>query len=93
MLRRRAACLLVLAATAACGTEVERGGGAAAAGPDVVVLGPVDGLDLPGVDLDRVQVGETAPDFTAASLAGPTWTLSGFRGAKNVILVFYRGHW
>ncbi len=58
-----------------------------------IVLGPVDGHDLPGVDLDRVQVGESAPDFTLTSLAGPPVTLSSFRGVKNVVLVFYRGHW
>jgi len=60
---------------------------------DELVLGPADGLDLPGVDLERVQVGQMAPDFTLASLAGPLVTLSGFQGEKNVVLVFYRGHW
>lgn len=58
-----------------------------------VVLGPVDGLDFPAIDLERVQVGDLAPDFSLASLAGPVVTLSDFRGAKNVILVFYRGYW
>jgi hypothetical protein len=58
-----------------------------------VVLGPVDGRDLPAVDLERVQVGDLAPDFSLASLAGPVETLSDFRGTKNVILVFYRGYW
>lgn len=58
-----------------------------------MALGPVDGHDLPGVDTARVGVGDVAPDFTLASLrSGPT-TLSSFRGAKNVVLVFYRGHW
>ena len=61
--------------------------------PAETVLGPVDGHDLPGVDLDRVQVGEPAPDFKLTSLAGPPVTLSSFRGVKNVVLVFYRGHW
>ena len=56
-------------------------------------LGPVDGRDLPGTDLDRVQVGDGAPDFSLVSLAGPIVTLSDFRGEKNVILVFYRGYW
>jgi hypothetical protein len=58
-----------------------------------VVLGPVDGQDLPGVDLERIQVGDVAPDFSLASLAGPVVTLSDFRGTKNVVLVFYRGYW
>lgn len=58
-----------------------------------VVLGPADGRDLPAIDLERVQVGDLAPDFSLASLAGPVVTLSDFRGTKNVILVFYRGYW
>jgi hypothetical protein len=58
-----------------------------------LTLGPKDGLDLPPVDLDRVKVGDLAPDFSAVSLAGPVVTLSDFRGKKNVVLVFYRGHW
>lgn len=60
---------------------------------DPVVLGPADGRELPGVDLDRVQAGDVAPDFSLRSLAGPAVTLSDFRGDKNVILVFYRGYW
>lgn len=58
-----------------------------------VTLGPVDGLDLPGVDLERVRVGDRAPDFSLVSLAGPVVTLSSFRGRRNVVLVFYRGWW
>jgi len=61
--------------------------------PAQVTLGPVDGRELPGVDLERIQVGDPAPDFSLASLAGPVVTLSQFRGQKNVILVFYRGYW
>ena len=55
-------------------------------------LGPKDGRDLPPVDLERVSVGQTVPDFTLAKPGGETLTLSGLRG-KNVVLVFYRGHW
>jgi hypothetical protein len=58
-----------------------------------IVLGPVDGHDLLGVDLERVQAGDMAPDFSANTLAGPVATLSSFRGEKNVVLFFYRGHW
>ena len=61
--------------------------------PEEIVFGPADGMDLPGIDLERVQAGQMAPDFTLASLAGPPLTLSDFRGEKNVVLVFYRGHW
>ncbi len=45
------------------------------------------------MDLDRVQVGAPAPDFTLPSFQGDTLTLSDFRGRAEVILVFYRGHW
>lgn len=58
-----------------------------------VMLGPVDGHDLAPVDTGRVAAGDMAPDFALASLAGPNVQLSSYRGEKNVILVFYRGHW
>lgn len=58
-----------------------------------VELGPKDGHDLPATDLDRVAVGTLAPDFSLESLDGTSLTLSDFRGRKNVVLVFYRGHW
>jgi peroxiredoxin (alkyl hydroperoxide reductase subunit C) len=56
-------------------------------------LGPVDGLDLAPTDLERVAVGTMAPDFSLEAMIGDTITLSGYRGSKNVVLVFYRGHW
>ena len=56
-------------------------------------LGPHDGLDLPGVDTGRVAVGDIAPDFSLMTYAGTVTTLSDFRGEKNVVLVFFRGHW
>ena len=58
-----------------------------------IVLGPTDGHDLSPTDIDRVLAGHMAPDFSATSLAGPIVTLSQFRGQKNVVLFFYRGHW
>ena len=58
-----------------------------------MVLGPKDGFDLPPTELDRVAVGSMAPDFSLLTLAGDTVTLSDFRGVKDVVLVFYRGHW
>ncbi|MBI70892.1 MAG: hypothetical protein CME29_04100 [Gemmatimonadetes bacterium] len=60
---------------------------------DEMVLGPVDGFDLSGLDLERVQAGHLAPDFTLSALNQPPITLSEFRGSKNVVLVFYRGKW
>lgn len=56
-------------------------------------LGPKDGAGLPPTDLGRVAVGSPAPDFTLESKDGGTVTLSSFHDRKNVVLVFYRGHW
>lgn len=58
-----------------------------------VQLGPVDGFDLPPTELERVAIGSMAPDFSLETMNNDTLTLSGFRGEKNVVLVFYRGHW
>jgi len=56
-------------------------------------LGPADGLDLPATDIGRVAVGTEAPLFTLESFDHGVVDLAGFRGEKNVVLVFYRGHW
>jgi cytochrome oxidase Cu insertion factor (SCO1/SenC/PrrC family) len=56
-------------------------------------LGPKDGAGLPPTDLARVAVGSPAPEFSLESKDGATVTLSTFQGRKNVVLVFYRGHW
>jgi peroxiredoxin len=57
------------------------------------MLGPVDGKDLAPTDIERVAVGQPAPDFALARYGGGTLRLSQYRGQKNVVLVFYRGHW
>jgi len=54
--------------------------------------GPKDGAGLAAADLDRAQAGQTAPDFTLQRSDGTDLTLSSLQG-KNVVLVFYRGHW
>ncbi len=56
-------------------------------------LGPADGHDLPPTDIARVAVGTEAPLFTLESFDHGAVDLAGFRGEKNVVLVFYRGHW
>ena len=56
-------------------------------------LGPVDGRELPATEIERVAIGAKAPDFTLARFGGGTVTLSEFKGKKNVVLMFYRGHW
>ena len=63
---------------------------AAAASPQ---LGPKDGAGLPASDLQRVKIGQAAPDFTLENIDRKPVSLSDFRGNKNVLLVFYRGHW
>ena len=66
---------------------------AVAAAEIAPALGPKDGAGLAPIDLARVAVGSPAPDFTLESKDGAAVTLSSFRGQKNVVLVFYRGHW
>jgi cytochrome oxidase Cu insertion factor (SCO1/SenC/PrrC family) len=56
-------------------------------------LGPTDGNGLAPTDLERVKVGDPAPDFTLEDENGKPMTLSQFREKQDVILVFYRGHW
>jgi peroxiredoxin Q/BCP len=38
-------------------------------------------------------VGDVAPDFTLPTATGGEVTLSQFRGARPVVLVFYRAFW
>ena len=56
-------------------------------------LGPKDGPDLAATDLNRIKVGQPAPDFSLENADGNVITLSDFRGKKTVVLVFYRGYW
>ena len=56
-------------------------------------LGPKDGADLAPTDLNRIKVGQSAPDFTLEDVEGKAVTLSSFQGKKSVVLVFYRGYW
>jgi len=58
-----------------------------------VTMGPKDGLALPPADTGRVRIGELAPDFSLESYRGEVVTLSDYRDRKDVVLVFYRGHW
>jgi len=55
-------------------------------------LGPKDGADLSPTDLNRIKVGQPAPDFSLEDAGGKTIALSEFRDKKTVILVFYRGY-
>jgi cytochrome oxidase Cu insertion factor (SCO1/SenC/PrrC family) len=55
--------------------------------------GPKNGAKEAATDLDRIKVGQPAPDFTLEDSDGKNVTLVDYRGKKNVVLVFYRGHW
>jgi peroxiredoxin len=41
--------------------------------------------------MPRVELGALAPDFELEDFKGSRMTLSGYRGRKNVVLVFNRG--
>ncbi len=41
----------------------------------------------------RVEVGQTAPDFTLPDPDGSNHSTAGLRGEKNLLLVFFRGAW
>jgi len=56
-------------------------------------LGPKDGADLSPTDLNRIKVGQPAPDFSLEDAGGKIIALSEFRDKKTVVLVFYRGYW
>jgi cytochrome oxidase Cu insertion factor (SCO1/SenC/PrrC family) len=64
-----------------------------AGAPAWAQLGAKDGADLAPTDLNRVKVGQSAPDFSLEDVSGKPITLSDFRGKKTVVLVFYRGYW
>jgi len=61
--------------------------------PVAAQLGPKDGANLPATDLERIKIGQPAPDFTLQNQDGKNISLSDYRGKKSVVLVFYRGHW
>ena len=71
-------------------TLLSAGGAAPARAQD---LGPRDGRDLPPTDLNRVAVGQPAPDFILTNLDGGSVQLSSFRDKTIVVLVFFRGQW
>jgi cytochrome oxidase Cu insertion factor (SCO1/SenC/PrrC family) len=52
-----------------------------------------DGAKPVATDLERVEVGHPAPDFTLEDSEGKNVSLADYRGKKNVVLIFYRGHW
>lgn len=75
------------------GTDPATGGEASGEMAAPPAIGPADGRDLPPADLERVAIGDIAPDFTLPSYRGDALTLSDARGDRDILLVFYRGHW
>ena len=63
------------------------------ANPLVAQFGPKDPTSGSTTELDRIKVGQAAPDFALENVEGQVINLSDFRGKKAVILVFYRGYW
>jgi cytochrome oxidase Cu insertion factor (SCO1/SenC/PrrC family) len=61
--------------------------------PASAQLGPKDGGDLRATELERVKMGQAAPDFILEDVDGKNIALSDFCGKKTVALVFYRGYW
>jgi peroxiredoxin (alkyl hydroperoxide reductase subunit C) len=51
-------------------------------------MGPKEEVKQPATDLDRVKVGQPAPDFTLEDSEGKNVSLADYRGKKNVVLVF-----
>lgn len=41
----------------------------------------------------RVAVGDEAIDFSMESIDGETYSLSGLRGEKTAVVIFFRGTW
>lgn len=53
---------------------------------------PAPSIDPRITDLARITVGKEAPDFVLEDINSNIVRLSDYRAQKNVILVFYRGH-
>ncbi len=49
--------------------------------------------NLPPTDPERVKVGSRPPDFLLKDVQGQPHSLKDYEKRKNVVLVFYRGHW
>lgn len=63
-------------------------------GPDSSESGPFLANFLKEDRITMIEVGKQAPDFELAShLAGKKYSLSQFKGQKNVMLVFYPLDW
>ena len=64
-----------------------------ASGPAETPASAEDETPAAGSDIEFDSSGDLAPDFTLPNAQGGEVTLSGYRGDKNVVLVFYRAFW
>jgi hypothetical protein len=93
------ACIILPAAfcfllTACQGQSEEKPASAAALTAPLSTQSPAasPSVDPRITDLERVREGKAAPDFALEDINGNLIRLSDYQGKKNVILVFYRGH-
>ena len=52
-----------------------------------------DTVELKATDLERINPGDSSPDFSLESIDRSLIKLSSFQNRKNVVLIFYRGYW
>ena len=52
-----------------------------------------DTAELKATDLERINPGDSSPDFSLESIDRSLIKLSSFQNRKNVVLIFYRGYW
>jgi hypothetical protein len=52
-----------------------------------------DTVELKATDLERINPGDSAPDFSLESIDKSLVELSSFQNRKNIVLIFYRGYW
>jgi peroxiredoxin Q/BCP len=55
----------------------------------VAALAQQSSQPAPAAPKTHLKVGDTAPDFTLKGTDGKNYTLSEFKGKKNVVLAFY----
>lgn len=78
---------------AACQTQDQPASSDALTAPlTTQTAAPAPSADPRVTDLDRVKEGKPAPDFALEDINDRIVHLSDYRGQKNVILIFYRGH-
>ena len=52
-----------------------------------------DTAELKATDLERINPGDSSPDFSLESIDRSLIKLSSFQNRKDIVLIFYRGYW